>query len=84
LVAVRAPERVRSLDEVRAQVEAAVLASSRLQLQRLWLDSLREQIPVVELSQPTDAVGFEAPEPESEAPDAAEPDDEGAEPEPTP
>lgn len=92
LVAVRAPERVRPLDEVRAQVEEAVLASNRLQLQRLWLDSLREQIPVVELSQPTDAVGFEVPQPEIEVPEGdPEPtgegnvtDDEGAEPETTP
>lgn len=83
LVAVRAPERVRSLDEVRAQAEDAVLASSRLQLQRLWLDSLREQIPVVEqLSQPTDAVGFEVPE--SAQDDVSEPDDEGVEPATTP
>lgn len=69
LVAARAPERVRPLDEVRPQVEQAVLASSRLELQRLWLDALREQIPVVEkLSEPTDALDVETPALEDEVP----------------
>lgn len=77
LVATRTPERVRSFDEVRAQVENAVLQSKRSELQSAWLDGLRERIPVENLlAQASAAPG--APEagagetPASEDPAAAE------------
>ena len=46
LVALRTPERVRPLDEVRNDVEANVLTQERQALQRAWLDELRVDIPV--------------------------------------
>lgn len=49
LVATRTPERVRSFEEVRAQVEGAVLQSKRSELQSAWLDGLRERITVENL-----------------------------------
>lgn len=51
LVAERTPERVRSFDEVRAQVEDTVLQTKRSELQTAWLDGLREDIPVENLLQ---------------------------------
>ena len=59
LVAERTPERVRSFDEVRAQVEDAVLQSKRNELQTAWLDGLREDIPVENLLATTDNASFE-------------------------
>ena len=41
LIAQRTPERIRPLSEVRADVEAAVLAQERQDLQRAWLTGLR-------------------------------------------
>jgi parvulin-like peptidyl-prolyl isomerase len=49
LVAIRMPERVRSLDDVRSQVEEAVLATQRSELQQNWLTALRETVPVENL-----------------------------------
>jgi parvulin-like peptidyl-prolyl isomerase len=49
LVAERTPERVRPLSEVRAQVEAAVLAEQRANLREAWLADLRERIEVEEV-----------------------------------
>lgn len=46
LVALRTPQRVRPLQEVRSDVEATVLAQERQSLQREWLNELREEIPV--------------------------------------
>ena len=48
LVAERTPERVRPLSEVRAQVEAQVLAEERAALREAWLADLRERIEVEE------------------------------------
>ena len=49
LVAERTPERVRPFEEVRAQVEEAVLQGKRAELQEVWLEGLREDIPVENL-----------------------------------
>lgn len=49
LVTIRTPERVRSLDEVRAQVRQTVLNTERSELQQAWLTALRESIPVENL-----------------------------------
>jgi parvulin-like peptidyl-prolyl isomerase len=49
LVAARTPERVRPLEEVRAQVESEVLAAKRAELRQAWLERLREEIPVENL-----------------------------------
>lgn len=49
LIAQRTPERIRPLDEVRAEVERAVLAAERTELRNAWLDDLRERIPVENL-----------------------------------
>jgi parvulin-like peptidyl-prolyl isomerase len=49
LVATRTPERVRPLEEVRADVAATVLAQERQELQRAWLTELREEIVVENL-----------------------------------
>jgi parvulin-like peptidyl-prolyl isomerase len=46
LVALRTPERVRPLEEVRSDVQANVLAQERQAAQRAWLDELRADIPV--------------------------------------
>ncbi len=47
LVADRTRERVRPLDEVRAQVENAILSERRAELREAWLTELREDITVV-------------------------------------
>lgn len=49
LIAERTPERVRSFDEVRSQVEAAVLATKRQQLRTDWLAQAKENITVENL-----------------------------------
>ena len=49
LVAERTPERVRPLEEVRADVVATVLSQERQELQRAWLTELREDIEVENL-----------------------------------
>jgi parvulin-like peptidyl-prolyl isomerase len=49
LVAARTPESVRALEEVRGQVEEAVLQAERAELSQQWLDRLREEIEVVNL-----------------------------------
>lgn len=63
LVAARTPERVRPLEEVRADVEQAVLAQERQRMQREWLDGLREDAEVEVLlespSQPQSAPSVE-------------------------
>jgi hypothetical protein len=59
LVAERTPERVRPLSEVRAQVEAQVLAEERAALREAWLADLRERIEVEEFM----AVAPGAPDP---------------------
>jgi len=46
LVALRTPQRVRPLEDVRSDVEETVLAQERQSLQRDWLNELREEIPV--------------------------------------
>jgi parvulin-like peptidyl-prolyl isomerase len=46
LVADRTPERVRPLDEVRAQVEASILAERRAEARQAWLGELRAEIAV--------------------------------------
>ncbi len=48
LLADRTPERTRPLDEVRAQVESSVLAQERAELRNVWINGLRERIPVIE------------------------------------
>lgn len=59
LVAERTPERVRPLDDVRSQVEAAVLAQERQDVRFAWLDELRESIEVAELTTVDAAPEFE-------------------------
>ena len=49
LVADRSESYVRPFEEVRAQVEQAVLSQKRAQAQTEWLESLREEIQVVNL-----------------------------------
>ncbi len=49
LVATRVPARARPLDEVRPQVEQAVLNEQRNALQSAWLDERREATPVENL-----------------------------------
>lgn len=49
LVAERTPERVRPLDEVRAQVEEVVLSQKRSAAQAEWLESIRAEVSVVNL-----------------------------------
>jgi len=46
LVADRTPERVRPLDEVRAQVESSILAERRAAAREAWLAELRAEIAV--------------------------------------
>ena len=46
LVADRSPERVRPLDEVRAQVESSILAERRSEARQAWLAELRSEIDV--------------------------------------
>jgi parvulin-like peptidyl-prolyl isomerase len=48
LVAQRTPQRVRPLDEVRAQVRNTVLSQERTELRNAWLAELRERIDVDE------------------------------------
>ena len=47
LIADRTPERVRPLSEVRAQVEASLLAERRAEAREAWLAELRDDIAVV-------------------------------------
>lgn len=75
LVANRTPERVRPLDEVRDQVEAAVEESKRAELRRAWLEGLREEIGVEELLAQAQPAGPDLsfdPLPEGESPAAPE------------
>lgn len=46
LLAARTEERVRPLEEVRSQVEQAVLDQERTEMQEAWLSDLREEIEV--------------------------------------
>lgn len=60
LLAERTPERVRPLEEVRSDVEEAVLSQERQRLQREWLDGLRAETEVEVLlasADPTEAPG---------------------------
>ncbi len=61
LVAARTPEQVRSLDDVRDQVEVAVLAAERSELRGNWLTQLREEIGVVDLLNPAPDFTTEEP-----------------------
>lgn len=68
LVVDRTDERVRPLEDVRAQVENQVLATNRQQVQQEWLDSLRDQIEVheyviVDVDEAADELPFTVPEP---------------------
>lgn len=56
LIADRTPERVRPLSEVRAQVEATLLAERRAEARERWLAELRDDIAVVNHVSPDDAV----------------------------
>lgn len=56
LIADRTPERVRPLGEVRAQVEATLLAERRSEARERWLAELRDDIAVVNHVSPDDAV----------------------------
>lgn len=76
LLAERTPQRVRSLDEVRADAEAAVLSQQRLDLQRAWLADLRESIEVDNLIEPP--LDESAPEDGAADEGAAPADDGGA------
>jgi parvulin-like peptidyl-prolyl isomerase len=80
LVATRTPERPRTLDEVRAQVENAVLQNRRQQQHEAWLSELREQIPVVNMlaASPT-TPAFDASVLEEDATDAEAAETAGAE-----
>ena len=59
LVAERTPERVRAYDDVRAQVEASVLAQKRQAERTEWLADRREEADIVEHS----VAGMESPVP---------------------
>jgi len=63
LVADRTPERVRPLDEVRSQVEAALLSERRAEARQAWLADLRDTIAVVNhldvSADVDDGLGFE-------------------------
>lgn len=85
LVAARTPERVRPLNEVRAQVRQAALQQRQNERQQEWLDGLREEFPVenllVSASAPTGAQsggatsgGVESGGTAGNAPDAGTPD----------
>ncbi len=90
LVAQRTPERLRPLDEVRAQVRTTVLAQERAELRDAWLAELRERVDVEESlvegadapfvfgdePAPTDAIGDDDAAADGE--DAATADDEDA------
>lgn len=82
LTASRRPEQVRPLEEVRAQVEDAVLLSSRAELSETWLEGLREDITVENLlettapAEPEPAADEAAPTEETAPADAAAPADE--------
>lgn len=67
LVAARTPERVRPLDEVRAQVESEVLAAERAELRQAWLERLREEIPVENLLAQAPALPFDDVDVDEEA-----------------
>jgi len=81
LVAERNPERVRPLEEVRAQVESVVLAEARAELRAAWIEQLREAIEVETLLEdPTAGFDFGQPGAEAgEAEDGVEGSEEGAE-----
>lgn len=66
LVAQRTPEQVRPLQEVRDQVEQAVLQAERAEIENRWLESLSEDIEVQNLLAQASADSTE----ESTAPDA--------------
>ena len=72
LVAQRTPERVRPLEEVRAQVTSAVLAQARAELRNAWLAELRARIEVDEsLGAAADAPFVFGDEPAPEATEEA-------------
>ncbi len=88
LIADRTDERVRPLEDVRAQVESQVLAANRQRLQEEWLESLREEIEVNEFAIVDTVPDFStttlpAPEDEAEAEEAGDDagDDAASEPE---
>ena len=73
LVADRTPERVRPFEEVRAQVEQSVLSRKRAEVQAEWLESLKEEIEVVNLlSQVEPDTGVPAGEGDATPEDGAE------------
>ncbi len=71
LVAERTPERVRPLEDVRAQVESAVRAQNRQKAQDDWLASLRDQIEVhdfliLDVDDAAEEAPFTVPAPQAE------------------
>lgn len=56
LVGTRTPERVRPFEEVKAQVETTVLSDKRAELQKTWLEGLKEKIKVENLLSATSKV----------------------------
>lgn len=80
LLAKRTPERMRSLEEVRPQVEQAVLAAEKSELEQQWLSSLREEIEVQNLLGESEAAdGGEAGDEQTSEPDQAVEDGGGPE-----
>jgi len=78
LVADRRPERVRPLAEVRAQIEATVLAEARADLREAWVEGLRETIDVeLLLEEPDAGFDFGAPIDEAAAAEGETTEDDG-------
>ena len=74
LVATRTPERIRPLEEVRAQVENAVEQNLRQQQREAWLSELRAEIPVVNMLETAPAAPvFDPSAPEEDATETQEP-----------
>ncbi len=77
LVANRVPERVRPLEDVRAQVEAAVVAQKRQTARTEWLAQQRAEADIIEYSTADLELPFDAlPQSGAEAGEAAEQADE--------
>lgn len=85
LVGTRTAERVRPFEEVKAQVEETVLDEKRAELQKTWLEDLKEKIKVENLLASAtpdiatpDATFETTPLDSEEAPDETQPEGEGA------
>ena len=83
LIADRTPERVRPLDDVRAQIETAVRNQNRQALSSEWLTGLRDQIEVREFTivdlNPEELFSPEGVTPEGEGAQEATPAEQAAE-----